>query len=101
MVTGCAGGLGLAIVDALASHGARILASEVHAGEVDRAARVWRERGYMVEKAVADHSREDEVSYLAQRCLEGAMPPTSWCTTPESKGPSALWARPPPPTGRP
>ncbi len=75
LVTGCTGGLGLAIVEALASHGARILASDVRSEAVERAASVWRQRGFAVETAVADLTHEDEVHALARRCLEDGEAP--------------------------
>lgn len=64
IVTGATQGLGLAIVEALAAHGAQVLVSDRDASACERTVRHLAGRGHAVEHAAADLSRPVDVDAL-------------------------------------
>lgn len=64
LVTGATQGLGLAIVEALAAHGAQVLVSDRDASACERTVRHLAERGHAADHAAADLSRPADVEAL-------------------------------------
>lgn len=69
LVTGATGGLGRAMVDALASHGAQVVASDRDAHACEATANAWRAQGLNVQARPADLLDMDDVNRLADAVL--------------------------------
>lgn len=69
LVTGATGGLGRAVVEALASHGAQVVASDREAEACEAAANAWRAQGLNVQARPADLLDMDDVNRLADAML--------------------------------
>src|SRR5689334_6575707 len=67
LVTGATGGLGRAIVEALAAHGARVVASDLDADACRQAATQWRAAGLDVQDRAADVSDTGSLEGLTTR----------------------------------
>lgn len=61
LVTGAAGGLGAALVEAFGRRGARVGALDVRADALEKATEAWRADGLRVESVVADCTDEEQV----------------------------------------
>jgi NAD(P)-dependent dehydrogenase (short-subunit alcohol dehydrogenase family) len=65
LVTGATQGLGLAIAEALAEQGARVIVSDLNQGACERVAAEMRSRGMLVEGLAADLANGEEAERLA------------------------------------
>lgn len=71
LVTGATGGLGRAMVEALASHGAQVVASDRDAHACEATANAWGAQGLNVQARPADLLDMDDVNRLADAVLNG------------------------------
>lgn len=71
LVTGATGGLGRAIVEALAAHGATVIASDLNAASCRKAVEEWRNAGMDVHDLPADLRDSDSIEQLTQGVLQG------------------------------
>lgn len=74
IVTGAAQGIGLAVAETLAAHGASVALVDVRAGALEEAVAVIRERGGTAMALSTDVSSKDEVQAMAQAVLESYGP---------------------------
>jgi NAD(P)-dependent dehydrogenase (short-subunit alcohol dehydrogenase family) len=70
LVTGATGGLGAAITEALAAHGATVVVSDLHAARCEDAAASLRARGHAAEAIAADMADEGSTGHLVQTALQ-------------------------------
>ncbi len=69
LVTGATGGLGRAIVEALAAHGAKVVASDLNAESCQQAVAQWRGAGLDVHARVADLRDPRSIEQLTESVL--------------------------------
>jgi len=70
VVTGAASGIGLAIAEGLADHGARVLLADIDGGGVEAAAAALRSQGHEAEGAQVDVRDQAALEGVADRCVD-------------------------------
>ena len=70
VVTGAAGGIGRALVQAFVDEGMKVVMAGINAQRLEAAADAFREKGADVTVAAADVSKADEVTALADKAVE-------------------------------
>ncbi|CAM5520838.1 2,3-dihydro-2,3-dihydroxybenzoate dehydrogenase OS=Streptomyces glaucescens OX=1907 GN=dhbA PE=3 SV=1 [Streptomyces glaucescens] len=90
LVTGAAGGIGEAVVRALAAHGARVVAVDRNAERLREITKSVGEDGGLAEAFVADVTSSADVEALVEDVEATVGPSTTWSTARACCG----WARP-------
>ncbi|MEK6193506.1 MAG: SDR family NAD(P)-dependent oxidoreductase [Deltaproteobacteria bacterium] len=70
VVTGAAGGIGRALVQAFTAEGMKVVMAGINAERLERAAEEFREKGADVTAIVTDVSRAEQVTVLSEKTME-------------------------------